>query len=301
MAIKASMILLIFACWAPRVLGAGFDSDLREATLKNDWPELILLLTPRKGQNIEHDFLLARAYLQMERRADAMKLLSGIHAVRRDDRSLKLLQAAGEIFFSQETSQLHSEGVRLVSLLKFPEALEKFEQAISREPGNTLVLVRLVQVELLLGKLESANAHLKELLLTAPYLQEARFFALRLQSQAPESMSDVVRFPNGGKRPEAEVPLVFQLEQWKRLGRTDEIRSAAKEILARHPGWSHAQGWLLRSGMMGAADSARLKILLERNLRQKDRFENEREREMKRTRYFWVGYSSYEELAALLK
>ena len=192
--------------------------------------------------------------------------------------------------------------MRLLSLLKFPEAFERFEQAISKEPGNTLVLVRLMQVELLLGRLDAANAHLKELLLTAPYSQEARFFALRLQGEAPDSMPDPVRFPGGGgKRPELEVPLVFQLDLWKRQGRTDEIRAAAKEILARHHGWSHAQGWLLRSGMTGAADSARLKTLLEKNLRQRDHFESEREREMRRTRFFWVGYSSYEELSGLLK
>lgn len=294
---KASMILLIFILALPGAFAGTLDGEVREAAAKNDWPELILLLSPKKGQNIEHDLLLARAYLQMERRADALKHLGSMHSLRHDERTLKLLQAAGEIFFNQETSQLHSEGVRLLSLLKFPEAQEKLDQALAREPGNTLVLLRLVQTELLTGKLESASAHLKELLVTAPYSQEAKYFAVQLQNLAPDSSGAVMAV----RRPEQEVPWVFQLEQWKRQGKVEDIRSAAKETIKRHPGWAYAQGWFLRSGMLGSADEVRIRSLLDRNLKQRERFESDREADMRKTQYFWVGYGRYEELAALLK
>jgi tetratricopeptide (TPR) repeat protein len=301
---KPSMILLFSALIAPSVLATPLDVEVREATQKNDWPEVILLLAPKKGQNIDHDFLLARAYLQMERRAEAQKWLSSLHSQRHDERSLRLWKAAGEIFFNQETSQLHSEGVRLISLLKFQEAQEKLEQALSREPGNTLVLVRLLQVALLLGRLDSAVNHLKELSAIAPDSLEIKIFALQLQNLGADSSLERAKLPipaHLGKRPEMEVPWVIQMEHWKRQGRTEEIRGAAKEVLSRRPTWAYAQGWLLGSGLLSKSDEKRSRNFLEKNLKQKDRFEGELDREMRRTQYFWVGYVKFDELVSVLK
>jgi tetratricopeptide (TPR) repeat protein len=284
---KASMILLLSALLVPAPFASTHDAEVREAAEQGDWPEVIQLLTPKRGQNIEHDFLLARAYLQTERRADALKHLTSMLSLRREERTLRLLQTAGEIFFTQETSQLHSEAVRLLSLLKLQEAQEKLDQALAREPGNTLVLIRLVQVELLTGKLDSAGAHLKELLASAPYSQDARCFAIQLQNLAPDSFQT----PALLRRPDHEVPFMFQLEQWKRQGKMEDIRAAVKEVIQLHPGWAHAQSWFLRSGLLGPADAGRVRKLLERNIKQRERFEGEQQREMSRARYLWVGYT----------
>src|ERR1700761_8622705 len=90
-------------------LGA-LDQELNDAVQKKDWPSVVLLLQPKKGQNFEHDLVLARALLSLERRQEALKLLVSVAETHnKDERVNRLLQSAGTLFFNQDTSNLYYE------------------------------------------------------------------------------------------------------------------------------------------------------------------------------------------------
>jgi tetratricopeptide (TPR) repeat protein len=300
MAPKASIFLLLFILISSGVrAGTSFESDLRESIQKNDWPEQVLLLSGRKGQNFEHDLLLAKALLQLERRTESLKLLTALYQSHRDERVSKLLQLAGGIFFNQETSNLYFEGIRFLSVSKFSEARERFEQALSREPGNALVLTRLVQVEILLGLNDPASARLKEAISMAPQSPELKAFAVKLALMADElNKGETPRTLALPRKPypSVEVPFVFTLEALKRWGRIEEIRTIANSISREHPKWVYAMTWLYSNALVPEKTRKNLKAQIDRELKQRDRFEKDLEKEMKQSQYFWVGYYSLEEL-----
>ena len=92
MPMKASILLLgLFLC----VL-AGFSESRADALRPRDWAGVVRTLEPKRGQNIEQDLELTRAYLALERRAEALKTIA---VWLRDDRAKSLHQIAQTAFF----------------------------------------------------------------------------------------------------------------------------------------------------------------------------------------------------------
>jgi hypothetical protein len=298
---KASifLLLLIIPC-SNAVAGLSFEGELREAVLRNDWNQQVALLQPRKGQNFEQDLQLGKALLQLEKRVESLKVLAPLALQGRDERVVKLVKLAGEMFFSQETSNLYFEAIRFLSVGKYADAKERLEQANSREAGNIPVLTRLVQVEILTGAHEAASARLKEALILNPAgSPELKAFGLKLsliqddlnRGESPRNLIHPKR-----PWPIAEVPMVFTLEALRRWGRVEEIRAIAGLIHREHPRWAFAMSWLRSSGLMPAALDSGLKTQIERELKNRDRFEKELEKQMQQTQHYWVGYIQYEDL-----
>lgn len=299
MAHKASIYLLLSVLAASRIQAASsFDASLKEAISSNDWAAQVSLLLPRKGQNFEQDFQLAKALLQNEKRSESLKVLSGLLLSGRDERVPRLMRVASEMFFSQETSNLHFEAVRLLSVGKHPEARERLEQANAREAGNVLVLTRLIQCEILAGAMDPALAHLKEALTYLPPSAELKGFSMKIalmeEAGKPGDTKGLVQ----PKRPypSAQVPFVFMLETLKRLGREEDLRSILEGLPKQHPKWSHAMAWACASGSLPDSLKLKFKQHLKRELESRERFEKELAREMADTQHFWIGHISYEEL-----
>jgi tetratricopeptide (TPR) repeat protein len=298
MKIKASILLPILLLLHPATaLTANPEADLKEAVTKNDWPGIVLLLAPLKGQNFEHDLLLSKALLQLERRAEALKVLNALSMNRRDEKVLKLLKVAGGIFFAQDTSNLYFEGVRLLSILKVQEAKDRFEQAAQKESGHPLILTRLIQCEILLSQFDQAASHLKEALALAPQSNELRFFALRLSLQ-PEPTLQGDSAVGSLKRlaSEEEVPFLWVLEWMKRTGKTDELKLIARSFEKAHPDWTAARVWLYLNSQAPKGTRERLKMQIDRGLKSRDRFETELEKRMRQSQYLWAGFIRYDDL-----
>ncbi len=212
----------------------------------------------------------------------------------------RLLAHAGTLFFRQETSDLYQDGLRLLIERKLPEARERFEQALSREPGQVLVITRLVQLDLLQQRWDSAAARIREVLPFAPQSQELRYFAIRVlaELEEPGRETQAVRGLPPVRRPfpAEEVPFVFVLEYLKKAGKTDEIRAALREFLPSRPEWIHARVWAMLNAGLGASANKTLKNEIDRGLKNRDRFEKILEKTMKRTQYHWIGHFSYEGL-----
>ena len=301
MKIKASIYLLCSLGVFPATSQAAFsEAELKDSVVQNDWAGVVRALEPLKGQSFEHDLLLGRAYLQLERRADALKVLGPYYPAHHEDRFLKIFQMAGQVFFNQETSDLYFDGMRFLGLQKFAEARERFEQALGREPGQVLVLVRLIQVEILLNQIEPARLHLKEALGFAPYFNELRYFEIKISTLRPEVESkekgvEVKLPPLKRPLPELEIPFVFSLEYLKR-GRREEMKSALREAFKKHPDWIYARVWAYRNAGFEEKEKAALKTQIDRGLKHRDRFELDLKKQMQETQNFWLGYISYDDL-----
>ncbi|MBU6152919.1 MAG: hypothetical protein KGP28_01330 [Bdellovibrionales bacterium] len=299
MAHKASIFLLLL--FTPSVhagVGPSFESELRDAIAKNDWEAQVSLLQPKKGQNFEQDLQLAKALLQSEKRIESLKVLSTLYLSGREERITKLIHTASEMFFGQETSNLFFEGVRLLSIGKFADAKDRLDQANSREPGNVLVNTRLIQAEILTGAVDAASIRLKEVVALVPPSPELRAFTLKLALLNDDKKSSEKRSLQVPKRPypTAQVPFVFTLETLKRLGKAEEIRSISGSLLKDHPKWTYAMVWAYSSGLIPDPMKTKLKVQIDRDLNNRDRFEKGLEREMSETQHFWVGYISFDEL-----
>jgi len=246
-----------------------------------------------RGQNFEHDLLLARSELQKEHRVEAQKILLALPASRHDERVLKLLQLAGNMFLNQETAELHADGVKLLGELKFAEARERFESALSKEPGLVPVMTRLIQLDVLQKQWEAASRRLKEALPLAPQSSELRAFSLKVSAMAEEGAPEGKRLPPLRRPfPSEEVPFVFALEYLDRSGRVEELKAAAREALKQHPDWIFARIWFRGNGRLEAPEASALKSQIARALGDREACERNYKKRMEATRYWWVGYFS---------
>ncbi|MBC7396979.1 MAG: hypothetical protein H7333_06005, partial [Bdellovibrionales bacterium] len=210
-------------------------------------------------------------------------------------------------FFNQDTSTLYYEAVQLLSGAKFAEAKDKLDQAASKEPGQVMVLVRLVQVEMILGLPAVARNHLKLAQTRTPFFPELKIFEAKLNLDAPEvSEEDPIDWmkallPVKAALLDNEITLSFWAEALKRSKKSQELAVLGQKTLKDHPDWSYALAWYYKNGEGTLVTPAQYKTQIEKNLKDKAEFEARLQKEMKRTQYYWVGYETYESLIALLQ
>jgi cellobiose-specific phosphotransferase system component IIA len=238
-----------------------------------------------------------------------LALLSGLQETHKDERTTKLFQSAGTIFFAQETSNLYYEAFEMIKNQKFTEAKEHLEQALLKEPGQVLVLTRLIQMELLLGQKEQASIHLKTAQANTSGSSDLKLFAAKLAIEKSlvdaedENENELYRDFSAFKALllENEVTLTFWAESLMRAHKTAEIEAFAQKMLKDHPQWTYALAWFRTNANPSLLLDEKLKAQIEKNLKDKNAFLAALETEMKRSDYFWVGYVNYDTLVALQK
>ena len=279
---------------------AAVDPEVSEDLQKNDWPALILLLKPKQGQNFEQDLILAKAYLSLERRTEALKTLSQLSPPKKDDRAAKLIEIASSQFFNQETATLYYEALRILSgaqtevkvgqspfqrnLQIATEAKERLDQALLKEPDHGLILLRIIQVDFLMGLKEPLQEHLKLAVELNPLSKELKIFqAKNLLNSEQEAEAYKILFPLKAFLYENELPFTWYLEVLAKMKKSAEITSAKNKILKEHPQWQTAIQWFQKKGLLNTQE---LKLLK----KDADAYEKFYQAELKRTQYLWRGY-----------
>jgi tetratricopeptide (TPR) repeat protein len=281
---KASILLLCIL--------AGFSDSRANALRTRDWTGVVRTLEPKRGQNIEQDLDLARAYLALERRTEALKVTG---SWLRDDRAKALHQIAQTTFFSQETADLYYEGMRWLGLGRFQDAQERFAQAHARESGHVLVLTRLIHSELVLGRKDQAKIRWQEAKALGASSRELRIYGLKLLVGDAFASTEDHRSAVATKSEciTEEVPAAFYVEYLIKTGRAPELRGLLRQWLDQKPDWVLP---LLR-GMNAAGIPEELrkkiKVRLEKHLKDRTLFESRLEREGQRP---WSGFLRYEDL-----
>lgn len=274
------------------------EGELSEFLRKKDWPGITLLLEPEKGQNFEHDLVLAKAYLALERRSDALAVLSPYFGIRKDEKTQKFFELAGTLFFSQDTAQLYFESVRLLSMSKFSEAKDKLDQGLAREPGHVLLLTRKVQVELLLGMMPQAAQHLKQAQKFAPFSSELKLLGAKLALGPTQSEQDWYKTfqPLKNLMQDREGPMLLWLEALSRSKKQMELIATAEKVIRYHPQWSGALVWIYKKEILKPGQQAKLKNQIEKNLKDAEAFSQTLDRELKLNQYLWAGMYTFDSL-----
>jgi hypothetical protein len=215
--------LVIFNGFSSAALAMNsLDQEVSDSLLKKDWPNLVLVLKPHEGQNFEHDLTLAKAYLSLERRAEAIALLKKLNEPggRHDDRARSLFELSLTQFFSQDTSTLYFEAVKFISQQRWAEARERLDQAASKEPGQGWILLRQIQVHLALNAKAALEDDFKLASEEALPFPEFKIYSAKLMlmniKAAPVEIAPL---------PEVKVPFrldVKKIEAEKLEAKTDE-------------------------------------------------------------------------------
>ncbi|MBS1959418.1 MAG: hypothetical protein JST80_08105 [Bdellovibrionales bacterium] len=268
---------------------------------QKDWPGLVLLLKPKEGQNFDHDLILSKAYIQLERRPEAQKLLNTwLDDSKYAELAKKQLDLVSNIFFSQETSNLYFDAVRLISIRKWAEAKDRLDQAIVKEPGNILLISRLVQVDIQLGLKDAAAEQLKVGLDLNPNQNELSVFSARLALDDEEER-DAQRTLLNQKSWifEHELPTIWYFDSLQSLKRSSEILTMQKGILKSHPNWAELRVWLLKNGLVPKDQIAQVKTQIEELFKDPEKFNQTQESEYRKGQYYWISNNSIDQLKTM--
>jgi len=250
---------------------------------------------PKQGQNFEQDLQLAKELFSLERRTDAIRLLNRHSS---DDRATKVLNLMSTEFYHQDTANIYYEAIRLIEIQKWSDARERLDAAWAKEPGNGLVLLRLIQVELLLKQKDRLADHLKLALELTPQVKELKLYAAKAALNDDEE-KEAYRGFSAQKAYVSEHPTltVWWLDTLLAMKKTSEIHSIADTLLRRHPDWSYVLWWFLKNEQGTDAQRSRFRAKLDQNLKDLEKYRRGVEQENQRTQFFWAGY----ETEALLK
>lgn len=143
------------------------------------WPEAIVALkgelTRRPEDLLLHE-KLATALVYGKRREEALRWLA--RAVEREPSAarksalIRRLRIVSRTFVEDATFQVFQAGTNALQRGDLPKAQASFLQALTREPDNIEILVRLAQVHLLLGDADSAVEKLRTASALNPYESE---------------------------------------------------------------------------------------------------------------------------------
>ncbi len=284
MPMKASILLLCIL--------AGFSESRANALRARDWAGVVRTLELKRGQNIEQDLELARAYLALERRAEALKLTASWS---RDERARALHQIAQTSFFSQETADLYYEGMRWLGLGRFQDAQERFAQAYAREVGHVLVLTRLIHTELVLGRKDQAKIRWQEARALGVMNREMRVYGLKLLVGDAFGPSEDYRSSVATKSEclAEEVPAAFFAEYLVKTSRAPELRGLLRQWLDQKPEWVLPLVRGLSAPGIPEELRKKIKARLEKHLKDRTLIETKLDRERQTP---WSGFLRYEDL-----
>lgn len=123
-----------------------------------DWSKKVIELQEIQGQNFEQDLLLVKGLLYLQRRSEALELIQKINRIhqRKDPRLTDLLETASNQYFQQETMELYAEASILIRDDNWPEAKDRLETALKKEPLHRELLTASIQVALVTGSVDRA-------------------------------------------------------------------------------------------------------------------------------------------------
>ncbi len=123
-----------------------------------DWSKKVIELQEVQGQNFEQDLLLVKGLLYLQRRSEALELIQKINRIhqRKEPRLSELLETASNQYFQQETMELFAEASILIRDDNWPEAKDRLDTALKKEPLHRELMTTAIQVALATGNVDRA-------------------------------------------------------------------------------------------------------------------------------------------------
>ncbi len=297
----SGLLILAFMFCSISSLPQASGDEVSEYLQNKDWPAIVLLLKPKQGQNFEQDVILAKALFSLERRNEALKVLESIERPEKLNIE-KLVNLFSTQFFNQDTSRLYYDAVNLLGSQKWAESKEKLDQANVKEPGNSLVLQRLLQVELILDQKELFQEHLKLALDLNPYAKEIKVFQARSLTLQKEYQTAYKVFQSiKNLYQENELIYVWYLDALLGLDKNSEISVLQGKLIKNHPQWLYALSWFLNKGSLNDKDRKTFLGMLQKGLKEPEKYRSFLLAEAKHTEFQWVGFYTPETVTADLE
>jgi tetratricopeptide (TPR) repeat protein len=167
---------------------------------KKKWAEAAIVLRSlirKDPRSASANADLAKALFYLGRREEALDILNQaieLNTGRKKDWLVEQSRVFSKTFEKNTTFQTYQDGVDLLSAEKFKPAREKFEQALSVEPFNVEILIRLGQSYLLDGDHDSAAERLKLARRLDPYESEIHLWlgrALQMRGELSDALSEL--------------------------------------------------------------------------------------------------------------
>jgi hypothetical protein len=264
-----------------------------------DWPEVVRNLKAKEGQNFDSDLQLIKAYVFLERRSDAQQVLKRWLGTRQHERAVQRLDRLSTLFFSQEVSNQYYESVRQVSVRKWAEARDILESAFQKEPGNVLVITRLVQVYWQLGLKSAVEEKIKLGLDLHPEHPELKVFSSRLDLDTEDFKSaQKTLLSQKSWIFEHELPTLWYFESLSALKRSSEIIVQMKGLLKKHPHWLEMRWWLVKQRLVMGLEAEQVQAEIKSLIKDPAALAQKLEADYRTGQYFWMSSKTIDRITA---
>ncbi len=222
-------------------LFCGAVSFAQETVL--DWSNKVIELQENQGQNFEHDLTLVKGLLYLQRRSEALDLILKMGKVhnRKDPRLAELFESASNQYFSQETGELFAEASILIRDENWPEAKDRLETALKKEPFHRELVLHSIQVSLATGTIDRASEIEKA---ASPYYGDStiwkiyRAWILIHQKNGKEAIRILSALWNADRKPfERQEAWMLAFLKAMELNKYQLDWDNVGKIIQKHPEW----------------------------------------------------------------
>lgn len=174
--------------------------DSKDHISKKQWSEATVLLqrvTKNAPQWTPGALMLAKVLTYSGRRTDAIQVLENtIQHEKGESRQALIRQTnvLSRIFYTQESSKIYQEGLRLVREKKYRLGRERLQRALEIESNNLEILLRLGQCFVLEGNVDSAAETLLVAKKLGPFEPEVHLWLARALHQRGELKKSLQEF-----------------------------------------------------------------------------------------------------------
>lgn len=279
-----------------------FSSFAQESV--QDWSKKVVELQEKEGQNFEQDLLLVKGFLYLQRRTEALALLSRLmkSSNKKDARLGELFETASDQFFFQETAELYADAIQLIREESWTEAKEKIEAGLQKESRHRLLTLRAIQLGLVLGQLDALTESLKIAESTYSDMNVWKLYNAWI-SLAKGDTKEAYRILSALWATDKKTFEKTEVVMWMFLQSIESTKHsvdwvALSKIIQKHSEWVGVRVWRLKNKSFAAADRKKEISQLKEIFQNPASLKKLREKEEKENSYYFFGLISVEKTKA---
>jgi hypothetical protein len=269
-----------------------------------DWSKKVIELQEKEGQSFEQDIQLAKGFIYLQRRAEALGLLNKLmkSSSKKDQRLQELYETASDQFFFQETAETYAELVQFIKQEAWGEAKDKVEAGLQKENRHRLLTMRAIQLGLVLTQKDLITENLK-------FAEQNFADQLVMKTYSAwiainnKDTKDAVRFLSGlwntdkKQFENTELLMLAYLEALELTKKAADWIQISK-IIQKHPEWVSVRVWRLKNKNFSIQDRKREVDSLKLIFSDLKKIKSQHEAEEKLNNYFYLGVISPEKAKA---
>ena len=269
-----------------------------------DWAKKVIELQEREGQNFEQDLQLVKGFIYLQRRGEALSLLTRLsHSPsKKDSRIAELYETASDQFFFQDTAEIYADLVQFIKEESWLEAKEKTESGLQKEPKHRLLTLRAIQLALVLNQNDlivenskNADSYFSDSMIWKTYSAW-----INLSKNEPKEAYKTLSSMWISNKKLFENNELLMLGYLQSLELTKHVTDwvALAKIIQKHPEWVAVRVWRLKNKSFSPKDKSKEILQIKELFQDLKKLKSHREKEAKDGSYFYFGIISLEKTKA---